>query len=106
MAELLADALDEGAHVGPVAVGAVAGHEVLAAHDVVDLPVGDVAALLGNQEEHDGKLGQREIDLLARPESAADDSLTLQRPVSDYSRFLAAARGGRLPPPGEQPHAP
>src|SRR3546814_9184619 len=72
VAELLANPLDEGPHVGPVAVRPVAGDEVLAAHDVVDLAVGDVAALLRHQEQHDGKLGQREDDLVRSEEHTSE----------------------------------
>src|SRR3546814_3333186 len=90
VAELLANPLDEGPHVGPVAVRPVAGDEVLAAHDVVDLAVGDVAALLRHQEQHDGKLGQREVDLVAGPEGAAD--VGLQRSEEHTSELQSLMR--------------
>src|SRR3546814_10504860 len=85
---LLANPLDEGPHVGPVAVRPVAGDEVLAAHDVVDLAVGDVAALLRRQEQHDGKLGQREVDLVAGPEGAADVGLRSDEHTSELQSLM------------------
>src|SRR5689334_22606207 len=42
IAELLADALYEGPHIGPVALDPIAGDEVLAVHEIVDLTVRDV----------------------------------------------------------------
>src|SRR5262245_28611095 len=43
VAELLADALDQGADIGPVALLARTGAEPLAPDEVVDLAIGDVA---------------------------------------------------------------
>src|SRR4051812_13523747 len=41
-AELLADALDEGAHIGPITRRTIAGDEALAMHQIVDLAIRDI----------------------------------------------------------------
>jgi hypothetical protein len=42
VAELLADALDEGSYIGPIALIAVAGHEVLAVDEIINVAVANV----------------------------------------------------------------
>src|SRR5262245_35964814 len=72
IAELLADALDEGADVDAIALLAVAGDEVLAAHEIVDLPVGHVGVGGAGEQPDDLELGQGEVDALAVVERAVD----------------------------------
>src|SRR5512133_1083602 len=69
IAELLADALDEGSYVGTIALRAVPGDEVLAVDEIIDFPVTDV--LLGplGEKRNNLEFGQREVDRLAGPQS-------------------------------------
>src|SRR6478672_8859641 len=59
-AELLADALDEGADVDPIPLLAPAGHEAFAAHEIVDLAIGEVALGHIGQGLQDRELRQGE----------------------------------------------
>src|SRR5271165_6426448 len=68
--ELLADAFDEGADVGAIAVTAVAGDEVLAMHEIIELPIGHVLPGALGQEAHHAELGQRQLHLLPLPGGA------------------------------------
>src|SRR5688500_14747046 len=61
-AELLPDALDEGANIGAVAGGTVAGDEALAVDQIVDLPVRDILARTGRHQADDVELGQGQVD--------------------------------------------
>src|SRR5262249_12786655 len=72
IAEFLSNPFDEGTHVDAVALLAVAGDEVLAAHEVVDLPVGDVGVAGAGQQPPDLEFGQRQVDALAVVEGAVD----------------------------------
>src|SRR5579862_5337866 len=71
VAEFLADTLDEGADIGAIAFGAVAGDEILAVHEVVDVAIGDILAGARYQQHQDVELGQREFQLLAAPVGSA-----------------------------------
>src|SRR5918911_2481645 len=78
IAEFLADALDEGANVRSVSFGAVAGHEVLAVHQVVDFAVGDVLAGPHREQCNDLEFGQSEVDRLIFPRRPVDVEAQLQ----------------------------
>src|SRR3546814_7366277 len=64
LAELLANPLDERAYIDPVAVFAIAGNEILAADEVVDLTIRHVRFVDAGQQAHDVEFGQGEIDEL------------------------------------------
>src|SRR5215470_2264055 len=76
--ELLADPLDEGADVDAEALLAIAGDEVLAADQVVDLAIGDVGVDRAGKQPHDVELGQRQVDALAVIKCPADVGAQLQ----------------------------
>src|SRR5262245_39226168 len=85
LAELLPYALDEGAHVDAEPVLAEACHEILAAHEIVDLPVRDVRILGRDEQPHDVELRQRQIDPLAVIIGPADVRAQLQLAARDGS---------------------
>src|SRR5882724_4714371 len=76
--ELLTDPLDEGADVHPEAFFAVAGDKVLAANQIVDLPVGYISIDRPGEQPNDVELGQGEIDALAVIEGPADVGAQLE----------------------------
>src|SRR3978361_308378 len=78
ISELLANALDERPHVGAEAFGTIAGDEILAMHQVVDLAVRDVLAGAGRHRRDDAELGQGEVERLARPARPVDVEAQLQ----------------------------
>src|SRR3954466_10273625 len=82
-AELLPDALDEGADVDAIPLLAPAGHETFAAYQIVDLAVGEVA--LGHIGQHlqDGEFRQGQLDPVAVPEGPADGGTKLELPAPD-----------------------
>src|SRR5690349_19728817 len=52
IAELFADALDEGAYIGAIAFRTVPGYEIFAVDQIIDLTVADIlAGLFGEQSE-------------------------------------------------------
>src|SRR5215831_6311641 len=95
IAEFLSNPFDEGAHVDAVPLLAVAGDEVLAAHEVVDLPVGDVGVAGAGQQPHDLEFGQRQVDALAVVEGAIDVDpqfqLAARQERTDLARGIGAA---------------
>src|SRR5215831_6139386 len=58
--EFLAYPLDERANVHAKALLAIAGDEILAANQVVDLAVGDVGVDRAGEQPHDVDLGERQ----------------------------------------------
>src|SRR5882724_4085223 len=68
ISELLADAFDESADVGAIAVRAAAGEEILPVHEVVELAVGDILAGLQGELGDHVEFGERKVDRLAAPE--------------------------------------
>src|SRR5487761_2345777 len=78
IAELLADALYEGADVRPEALGAVAGGEVLAVDEIVDLAIADILAGAEREERDDLELGQGQLELAPAPGGAADVEAQLE----------------------------
>src|SRR5262249_43810500 len=107
VAELLADALDEGADVDAVAVLAIAGDEVLAAHQIVDLPVRHVGVVGIGEQPHDLEFGKRQVDALAVVEGAVDVVAQLEL-AADVGRggIAGTVPGGRpLRPVGDEPQA-
>src|SRR5216684_3759075 len=78
LAELLANAFDEGADIGAIALVAITGDEVLAVDDVVNLAIRHILAGPHGQQGEDLELGQRQIDRLARPARAVDVEAQLE----------------------------
>src|SRR5487761_1648056 len=78
IAELLADALYESANVRPEALGAVAGSEVLAVDEIVDLAVADILAGAEREECDDLELGRGQLELAPAPGGAADVEAQLE----------------------------
>src|SRR6476660_2328043 len=78
LAELLADALDEGADIGAIAFIAIAGDEVLAVNEIVDFAIGNVLAGTQGQQGDDLELGQRQIDRCSGPTRAVDVEAKLE----------------------------
>src|SRR3989304_6183288 len=68
--ELLADALDEGAHVRPVALFARTRDEILAVDEIVDLAVADILSRPRDEIAEHPELRQAEVDLPLLPEGA------------------------------------
>ena len=95
--EFLADALDEGADVGAVAVGAAARQEVLAVHEVVELAVGDILARLEGELGDHAELGERQVDGRAPPEGAVDVEAQLQGAQAHLRRRLLLGGIGQRP---------
>src|ERR1051325_8351664 len=60
--ERLADALHQAAHIGAITLLAVAGNEILAVHEVVDLAVPDIFASPAGEQGDDAELRQAQID--------------------------------------------
>src|SRR5579883_2083690 len=78
VAELLADALDERPDIGAEPLRAIAGDEILAVDEIIDLAIGDVLAGAQGEQRHDLELGQRQVERLAGPVRAADVEAQLQ----------------------------
>src|SRR5580658_1151271 len=90
IAELLADALDEGTDIGAIAFVAIAGHEVLAMHQVVDLTIADIFAGALREQRYDLELGQGQVEDLAVPGGAVDVEAQLEpAEAGDVARLLA-----------------
>src|SRR5689334_19335160 len=62
IAELLADALDEGAYISAIPLQAVSGNKIFAVDQIVDLAIPDVAARSLRQQSDDFEFGQRQVD--------------------------------------------
>src|SRR5260221_154422 len=97
LAELLADALDEGADIGPIALIAIAGDKVLAVNEIVDLAVGDVLAGTQGEQGDDLELGQRQIDRRSRPTRAVDVKAQFELADMQHVAGLSAIPVGRRP---------
>ena len=97
--EFLADLLDEGADIGAKTLVAIAGREVLAVNQVVDLAIGYVLAGTKRQKGDNLELGQREVDRRARPAGAVNIEAQLQTAeMQDIAGMsLPAAGDGRAP---------
>src|SRR6185312_1278162 len=76
--EFLADSLDEGADIGAIPLVAIAGREILAVHQVVNLAIGHVLAGTQGQQRENLELGQRQVDRPARPAGAIDVEAQLE----------------------------
>src|SRR5579871_2054853 len=78
-AEFLADALDEGTYVDPITLLSPTGDEALAAHQIVDFPIGEVALRRLGQGLENRELGQGQLTRLlsqkARPMRGRSSSL-------------------------------
>src|SRR5271168_2278685 len=79
--EFLPNAFHHGAHVAAIALAADPGDETLAAHDVVDLAIGHVAAGLVGEQRDDVELGQGQRHLAAVPQRPAAVGAQLERAV-------------------------
>src|SRR5437762_4894176 len=103
--ELLADPLDEGADVHAKAFLAIAGDEILAADQVVDLAIGDVGVDRAGKQPHDVELGESEVDALAVVERPADVGAQLQLAADQRLADVgdAVGDGGLLGALGDQP---
>src|SRR6266550_7532748 len=64
------DPLEEAPHIRPIPFVADAGDEILAVHEVVNLPIADILAGARREELDDAELGQAQIDHDALPEGA------------------------------------
>ena len=62
IAELLADALDEGAYISAIPLQAVSGNKIFTVDQIVDLTVPDVATRSLRQQGDDFEFGQGQID--------------------------------------------
>src|SRR5258705_1128910 len=83
VAEFLADALDEGAHIGAEADFAVSGDEALAMDDVVELAIAHVVTGARHQMIDDLEFGLSQFDADVLPEGARGVAAQLQIAVSD-----------------------
>src|SRR5579859_7604806 len=88
--KLLANALDERADIGTIALVAIAGGEVLAVNEVVDLAIGDVLAGAACQQRQDLELGQGQVDRPAGPARAIDVETQLETAEMQYAVGLSA----------------
>jgi len=95
--ELLADALDEGANVGAVAVGTAAGQEILAVHEVVEIAIGGILAWSQRELGDHTELGQRQVDGGALPEGAIDVEAQLERAKPHLGRGLLLSGARQRP---------
>src|SRR5690349_25154598 len=67
IAELLADALDEGAYIGAVTFRPVPGYEVLAMDQIINLTVADIVPGFLGEQSQDLELRQGQIDASVAP---------------------------------------
>ena len=72
IAELFADALDEGADIGTIPLGAVSGDEVFAVDQIVNLAVADILTCFLGQQGEDLEFGQGEVEKSSRLDRPAD----------------------------------
>src|SRR5258708_600803 len=70
IAKLLADTLDERAHMGAIPFRAVPGDEIFAVDEVVDLTVADILAGFFGQQPDDPELRQGQIGRPSGPQCA------------------------------------
>src|SRR5207302_1308091 len=91
-AELLTNALDECPHVRPIALVSVAGHEIPAVHEVVDLTIGNVLAGALCQQGYDLELGQGQVD--GHPGPARPVDVKAQLEPAETQDFTSTGRAG------------
>src|ERR1044072_2683488 len=95
--ELLAYPFDERADVHAKALLAIAGDEILAADQVVNLAIGDIGGDLAGERSGDVELGERQVDALAVVERPADVGAQLQLAADQRLADVGDAVGdGRL----------
>ncbi len=95
IAEFLADALDEGAHIHSETEFAAAGGEPFAMDNVVKVAVADVPSGARDQIFDDLKLGKRQINLGAVLEHAAHVAVQFHRAIAQDIRAVRRISGGR-----------
>src|SRR6266702_1460588 len=66
-AELVPDALDDGPHIAPIAVGPASGDETLIVQPVVDRPVCHVPTHVRNQQVDDVVFAEGEVEICVLP---------------------------------------
>src|SRR3546814_891420 len=93
LAELLSNPLDERAYIDPVAVLTIAGDEVLAADEVVDLTIRHVRLVDAGEQPHDVEFGQGEIDPLVVVERPVDVEPELEPPTAQYGLLFLTGFG-------------
>src|SRR5271167_2333726 len=72
VAELLADTLDEGTDIGAVPLCPMAGDEILAVYEIIDLAIADVLPCFLGETRQDLELGQGQLDRVPGPQRAID----------------------------------
>src|SRR5260221_3695225 len=97
LAKLLADAFYEGADIRAIAFIPIAGDEVLAVNEIVDLAIGDVLAGAQREQRDDLELGHRQVDWRARPARAVDVEAQLETAEMQDIAGLSAIRLRRRP---------
>src|SRR5579875_51498 len=95
VAELLSDALDEGADVGAVSLWSVAGNKVFAVDEVVDFTISDIAAGPLGEKPDDLEFGQAKIDQPAGPERPVGVAAQFEPADSERRRAGGVAFGRR-----------
>src|SRR5262249_54418268 len=104
IAELLPDALDEGADIDAKAFLAIAGDEILAANEIVDLAIRHVGIGGADEQPDDIELGQRQVDAPPVIVGTADVSAQLKPAARQRLAEVAALTGRRCLPAAFRDH--